>query len=145
MNKVLLRLAQIALINYIFISLLVFWQKKFPIKQNFASSNLGNSIARTPTQSLEPTEVKNNNPLPTDTVNPFSDVAKHSQKSDCWMIIDGHIYNISSYFGSHPGGDAALEKYCGSDASLAFSSKDKTPATAHSADARALLQQYLVQ
>lgn len=145
MNKFLLRLAQITLFNFLLISSLVLFQIKTPNKQKIIKPKSNNPKVIVSTQSSAPTEIFDKNPLPIEERNPFSEVAKHSQQSDCWMIIEGHIYNISSYFGSHPGGDAVLEKYCGQDASVAFNTKEKNPSSPHSAEARALLQQYLVQ
>ena len=41
-------------------------------------------------------------------------VAEHSTKTDCWTIIDGSVYNITSYVPRHPGGDDIL-RACGKD------------------------------
>jgi cytochrome b involved in lipid metabolism len=43
------------------------------------------------------------------------DVAKHNTEDDCWMIIKGHVYDISAYFPYHPGGKRALLKFAGRD------------------------------
>ena len=43
-----------------------------------------------------------------------SDVAKHSTKSDYWTIVDGAVYNITSYISEHPGGSEILQA-CGID------------------------------
>lgn len=69
----------------------------------------------------------------------------HNSQSDCWIKINGRIYAISSYFGKHPGGNSTLSKYCGSDASFGFNTKDSIPAKLHSAAAQLILQRYLLQ
>lgn len=71
--------------------------------------------------------------------------SRHNVKSDCWIIYSDHAYDITSYFGSHPGGDAIMLKYCGKDATAAFDTKDKSSASPHSAAAAQLLKEYLVK
>ncbi|PIY69246.1 cytochrome B5, partial [Candidatus Roizmanbacteria bacterium CG_4_10_14_0_8_um_filter_39_9] len=51
----------------------------------------------------------------------------------------------TTFFGSHPGGDAFLSKYCGTDATQAYDTKNLGPGQAHSGDAQAILAQYLIQ
>lgn len=43
------------------------------------------------------------------------DISSHNNKNDCWMIIDGQTYDLTSFIDSHPGGKAIL-KGCGKDA-----------------------------
>jgi len=51
----------------------------------------------------------------------LSEVAKHASASDCWMAIDGQVYNLTAYVtsGKHPGGEKIING-CGKDASLMF-------------------------
>ncbi len=49
----------------------------------------------------------------------ISDISTHNSASDCWMVIDGKVYNMTSYVPSHPGG-AAIIPFCGLDATDAF-------------------------
>jgi len=72
-------------------------------------------------------------------------VASHASTADCWMVIQGKVYNITSYFGTHPGGDELLQKYCGKDGTAAFNTKDEAEAEPHSAAATKILERYLVQ
>ena len=34
----------------------------------------------------------------------MSEVQKHKKRGDCWIVVDGVIYDASSYADSHPGG-----------------------------------------
>ncbi|KAF2075386.1 hypothetical protein CYY_003310 [Polysphondylium violaceum] len=36
------------------------------------------------------------------------EVSKHNRRDDCWLIINGKVYNVSSYVSLHPGGDAIM-------------------------------------
>ncbi|HMS30769.1 MAG TPA: cytochrome b5-like heme/steroid binding domain-containing protein [Candidatus Saccharibacteria bacterium] len=46
-------------------------------------------------------------------------VAKHDSKDDCWTIIDGSVYDLTSYINNHPGGSQIL-KACGTDGTKLF-------------------------
>jgi len=54
----------------------------------------------------------------------ISDVAKHNNENDCWIVIDGKVYDVTSYIESHPGGKV-MANFCGQDGSLAFATKGK--------------------
>lgn len=69
-----------------------------------------------------------------------AEVAKHSTKSSCWMIIDSKVYDISGYFGNHPGGDIIMVNFCGKDATTAF----RLSPHSHSTYATGLLSSYLL-
>lgn len=51
-----------------------------------------------------------------------SEVAKHASQDDCYLIINSKVYNVSSYFGSHPGGNGRILEYCGKEATGVFAS-----------------------
>lgn len=66
-----------------------------------------------------------------------NDVAKHTTESDCWIIIDGSVFNVTKYLSLHPGGAFRILPYCGKDASTAFATKGGNGV--HSAVAHQLL------
>ncbi|AKM84379.1 TPA: hypothetical protein DCZ46_03460 [Candidatus Campbellbacteria bacterium] len=47
-------------------------------------------------------------------------VAQHNKQSDCWMVVDGKVYNITSYMTAHPGGTQTLVSSCGKEATDLF-------------------------
>jgi len=53
----------------------------------------------------------------------LEEVAQHNSKSDCWGVIGGKVYDVTAFFGKHPGGDANLYRICGIDATNAFRGK----------------------
>ena len=44
------------------------------------------------------------------------EVAKHCVETDCWIIVDSKVYDITTYIEQHPGGETIL-KNAGGDAS----------------------------
>lgn len=46
-----------------------------------------------------------------------SEVACHNKYNDCWMIINGHVYDLTRFMTIHPGGSKILQVTAGSDGS----------------------------
>lgn len=65
-------------------------------------------------------------------------IAAHNTTSNCWMIVNGNVYDVTSYIPRHPGGAGAIKPYCGKDGTAAF---EGLP---HSMNAHQLLASYLV-
>ncbi|MFA6296780.1 MAG: cytochrome b5-like heme/steroid binding domain-containing protein [Patescibacteria group bacterium] len=54
----------------------------------------------------------------------LDEISKHNKATDCWMLISGKVYDVTSYFGGqHPSGDGSMLPYCGIDATEGFSTK----------------------
>lgn len=52
-----------------------------------------------------------------------SEVKKHNSRDDCWSIVSGKVYNLTSYVQQHPGGIELISSICGIDGSAAFSNQ----------------------
>lgn len=68
-----------------------------------------------------------------------SDVAVHNKKEDCWTIIEGKVYDITSYVPRHPGGNNILSA-CGADGTAFFNGQQAGLSGGrnnHSGDSRA--------
>lgn len=81
------------------------------------------ALVFTPISTPIPTSISTSTPAPTN-ITPVlnrNEVAKHSSQGNCYLIINNKVYNISSYFGSHPGGDSIMLGNCGKEASEVFS------------------------
>jgi len=72
-----------------------------------------------------------------------AEVSKHNSGNDCWQIINGKVYSLSSYLNQHPGGAETIIPYCGKEATAAFSNKGNQGSN-HSDFAWQLLDKYLV-
>lgn len=78
-------------------------------------------------QNTKQTQVTNSVTLAT--------VAQHSNENDCWMAINGKVYDVTSYIPAHPGNE--IMKGCGKEATAMFTNERK-----HNGKAIAMLDQY---
>jgi len=91
-----------------------------------------------PTPSPTPLPTLSPSPTPSGSSYTPAQVAAHSSSGDCWMIVNGKVYNVTTYLPYHPGGIAAILPYCGKDATAAFTGLP------HSQNANNLLASYYV-
>ncbi|KAJ9539098.1 hypothetical protein OSB04_031831 [Centaurea solstitialis] len=68
----------------------------------------------------------------------FEEVSKHNQKSDCWLIISGKVYDVTKFLDDHPGGDDVLVLATEKDATEDFED------VGHSQDAKDIMKKYYV-
>ncbi len=73
----------------------------------------------------------------------MGELSLHSTPSDCWLLIDGKVYDITPYIRSHPGGASMITMNCGKDASAAYSTKGGEGKD-HSGGAKAMLDSYFI-
>merc|ERR1712066_469962 len=50
----------------------------------------------------------------------MAEVAKHTTKTDCWVVVDGKVLNVTSFLSQHPGGELAILTFAGKDATEEF-------------------------
>merc|ERR1719433_2678542 len=50
----------------------------------------------------------------------MEEVAKHTSKSDCWVVVSGQVLNVTNFLGEHPGGELAILTFAGKDATEEF-------------------------
>lgn len=50
----------------------------------------------------------------------LDDVAKHSSESDCWVVVDNVVYDVTKFLNAHPGGKGVLLAYAGKDVTSEF-------------------------
>lgn len=49
-----------------------------------------------------------------------TEVATHASRESCWSIINGNVYDLTSWIPKHPGGEEAILRLCGTDGSAKF-------------------------
>jgi cytochrome b involved in lipid metabolism len=52
-------------------------------------------------------------------------VKENNTASSCWSIINGNVYNLTTWISSHPGGKSAITSLCGIDGTAAFNSQHR--------------------
>lgn len=84
----------------------------------------------TESENTEPAE----EPSPTPTQEQASgitmaDVAARDSAAECWVAIDGNVYDLTAWARSHPGGRGAILNLCGTDGTTQFLSQHGGQAT----------------
>ncbi|XP_053127435.1 cytochrome b5 [Hemicordylus capensis] len=68
----------------------------------------------------------------------LAEVAKRNTQQETWLVIHGHVYDVTRFLDEHPGGEEVLLEQAGRDATESFED------VGHSVDAQEMLKQYLV-
>lgn len=71
----------------------------------------------------------------------MSEVAKHADKTDCWLVIKGKVYDVTKFIAAHPGGDNIVQG-CGQDATKYFSTT--RGGSGHSSSAKSQMETYYI-
>jgi L-lactate dehydrogenase (cytochrome) len=45
----------------------------------------------------------------------WEEVAKHSSRESCWVVIKGRAFDVTNFLDDHPGGAKSLLRYGGKD------------------------------
>jgi len=83
-----------------------------------------------PAESLIPAEVYT-----------LDEVAEHALPDDCWIVIDGVVYDVTEFPSEHTGGAEAVIQWCGQDASHGFNTKNGSNGS-HSVKSKLFLDKY---
>ncbi|MBP9781362.1 cytochrome b5 domain-containing protein [Candidatus Woesebacteria bacterium] len=100
-----------------------------PVSTSVATQGKANAVVI----SITPTST----PTPKSSVLTLAQVSQHNTPSDCYLIIKGAVYDVSSYINKHPGGSNNIISSCGSEVTGIF-------ASIHSNAAWNLLKNYQV-
>ncbi|XP_052147469.1 cytochrome b5 isoform X1 [Oryza glaberrima] len=68
----------------------------------------------------------------------LEEAARHNTADDCWVVVDGKIYDVTKYLDDHPGGADVLLEVTGKDA------KEEFDDAGHSESAKELMQDYFI-
>ncbi|XP_073050560.1 cytochrome b5-like [Primulina eburnea] len=68
----------------------------------------------------------------------LAEISEHNNKKDCWLLINGKVYDVTKFLDDHPGGDDVLLTATGKDATDDFED------VGHSSSARSMMDEFLV-
>ena len=71
----------------------------------------------TPAASATPT------PVATTAGYTMAQVAANNSAKSCWAVIEGSVYNLTTWINSHPGGSGAILSLCGTEATASFNAQ----------------------
>ena len=89
-----------------------------------------------------PSQVQAPLPVASGDFRTLGEVARHKTVDDCWMAINGEVYDLSSYLPEHPSEPEIIVAWCGREASGAYRTKMKN--RTHSARADRQLAEYRI-
>ena len=69
-------------------------------------------------------------------------VAEHDTLEDCWMAIEGAVYDLSDYVPRHPTPPSVIEPWCGREATEGM--RTKGDSADHSTRAWRMLERYRI-
>lgn len=81
------------------------------------------------TQDTEPTQEQSPEPEPSPTAEEtfqgytLAEVSERDSAAECWVAIDGGVYDLTEWIRSHPGGTGAILNLCGKDGTTSFTSQ----------------------
>ncbi|MEK9987234.1 MAG: cytochrome b5 domain-containing protein, partial [Aquiluna sp.] len=82
-----------------------------------------------PEPSQEPTQEQSPEPEPSPTAEEtfqgytLAEVSERDSAAECWVAIDGGVYDLTEWIRSHPGGSGAILNLCGKDGTTSFTSQ----------------------
>jgi cytochrome b involved in lipid metabolism len=50
----------------------------------------------------------------------MDEVARHDTADDCWAVVEGNVYDLTTFIARHPAGSGDIEEMCGTDATDDF-------------------------
>ena len=74
--------------------------------------------AQSPSPSPSPTQTQA--PEPEIVGYTLAQVAEKNSSADCWVAIDGGVFDLTMWIRSHPGGSGAITQLCGTDGTSQF-------------------------
>ncbi|WP_223299509.1 cytochrome b5 domain-containing protein [Candidatus Planktophila lacus] len=102
------------------------WNKGVVVKSApTASATAAASAApAAPAMSATPMASKSAEPsksaAPASTGYTMERVKANGTSSSCWTVINGYVYDLTKWIGSHPGGSGAITSLCGTDGTSEF-------------------------
>lgn len=110
-----------------------------------APSDTTNPAASTATQSEDLEMEQPMEQVPAAMKYTLQDLAKHANPpDDCWIAIEGKVYDVSGFAAAGHGGGEAVYQGCGTDATKLYQTRPMGSGTPHSDKANDLLPNFYI-
>lgn len=53
------------------------------------------------------------------------ELGRHASRADCWIAVRGGVYDVTRYIEQHPAPPQTITETCGTDATVAFETKQR--------------------
>lgn len=109
-----------------------------------SSDQWGDGLVNSVDFNLTRTKILAPTITPTPTLTPLQEVSSHNTQANCWTVYAGHVYNVTAYFGLHPGGNGKLLTACGVDMTSKWNGQSLHFSSLFNPSAGQILQNYLL-
>ena len=102
------------------------WNKGVVVKSapTASATAAASATPAAPAMSATPMATKSAEPsksaAPASTGYTMERVKANGTSSSCWTVINGYVYDLTKWIGSHPGGSGAITSLCGTDGTSEF-------------------------
>uniref|UniRef100_A0A0K0E7Z0 Cytochrome-b5 reductase n=1 Tax=Strongyloides stercoralis TaxID=6248 RepID=A0A0K0E7Z0_STRER len=96
---------------------------KFFKKGDRTTADGRNKVALKPGRGINDWIAKSNsrkNPFNEHNPVTLDELSKHNKPNDCWIVLNGKVFDVTEYLEYHPGGVSEIANYGGKDATDAF-------------------------
>jgi cytochrome b involved in lipid metabolism len=63
----------------------------------------------------------------------LAEVSAYAVPENCWSVVSGNVYDLTSWVARHPGGENPIKRMCGIDATSSFERKHSNSQNAKAA------------
>lgn len=74
-------------------------------------------------ETITPTETPVVSQTPTEKTFTMAEVAVHKDAKSCYTVVNGNVYDVTSFITKHPGGASKILSLCGKDGSDKFNNQ----------------------
>lgn len=92
-----------------------------PIVTDVESTKTSAETSTTPTPVVPKPVVTR--PVPIIKTFTMTEVALHADTTSCYSVVNGSVYDLTTWILKHPGGERAIKSICGKDGSDGFNGK----------------------
>ncbi len=105
-------------------------------------------VLSSPSQNTDTTKNRvesqiSSSPTPATKTYTLEEIATHNLETDCWLAIEGKVYDVTEFIPNHPGGKAVLAG-CGKDATTLFNDRPTNNKGPHPAQAITQLEKLFI-